>query len=238
MPWRCNPIALVGQDLALADDGQRYARGAQLNAFDQPQHLHELPGYHGGSVQSPADYYVFHQDFVRLAPLLQQARPGLRLLNCTEGGAFIPGFEHRPLAQLLASMDLNGPAPAVRSWPEAPDDATSEQRADQTRDYLQTQRQALQACERQAQACRQLALKPQAGLAYLKKLEAAERELREAMRRVKGFSILYRSEIDAARQAAAQARNLAENLAASRQLYAVVAQGCRHLHGLLDALTL
>lgn len=235
--WRCNPIALVGQDLALADDGQRYARGAQIKAFDQPLHLHELPGYHGGTVQSPADYYVFHQDFVRLAPLLQQARPELRLLNCTEGGAFIPGFEHRPLAQLLASMDLSGPAPAARPWPEAPDGATGEQRADQTRVYLQTQRQALQACERQAQACRQLTLKPQAGPAHLKKLETAERELREAMRRIKGFSILYRTEIDAARQAAAQARNLADNLAASRQLYAVVAQGCVHLRGLLDAVT-
>ena len=235
--WRCNPIALVGQDLALADDGQRYARGAQLNAFDQPQHLHELPGYHGGTVQSPADYYVFHQDFVRLAPLMQQARPELRLLNCTEGGAYIPGFDHRPLAQLLASMGLNETAPAARPWPEAPDADTCERRGDQTRAYLQNQRLALQSCERQSQACRQLALKPQAGPAYLKKLEAAERELREAMRRVKGFSILYRSEIDAARQAAAQARNLADNLAASRQLYAVVTQGCQHLRGLLDTVT-
>lgn len=238
--WRCNPIALVGQDLALADDGQRYARGAQLNAYDQPQHLHELPGYHGGTVLSPADYHVFHQDFVRLAPLLQQARPGLRLFNCTEGGAFIPGFEHRPLHELLALLPADEPAradlPPV-GWPVAPDANRCAQQLEQVQAYLAGQRKALASCERQAQACRQLALKPQAGPAYLKRLEAAERELREAMRRVKGFSILYRSEIDAARQAAAQARNLAENLAASRQLYAVVAQGCVHLRGLLDTVT-
>ena len=234
--WGCSPIVLVGQDLALAGDGQRYAQGAQLNAFDQAQHLYPLPGWHGGVVQSPADYAVFHQDFVRLAPQLRQVRPEVELFNCTEGGAFIPGFEHRPLREVLDGLSRSGalpPGARPLHWPPAPDAAEAPAISAHVQAYLSGQLQALGDCQRKARACTQLSRRLPAGAAGLQKLQAAEQAMREAMKRVKGFAILYRQDIDAARTAAARARHLAENLEASRRLYAVVEQGCDRLIRLL-----
>lgn len=47
------------------------------------------------------------------------------------------------------------------------------------------------------------------------------------------FSIVYQDQIDAALQAAANARTLQANLAASRALYAVVLQGCAFIRPLV-----
>lgn len=236
--WGCSPIVLVGQDLALAGDGQRYAKDAQLNGFDQAQHMYPLPGWHGGVVLSPADYTVFHQDFVRLAPQLRQVRPEVELFNCTEGGAYIPGFEHRPLRDVLDHLSQTGALPAGAHpihWPQAPDAAEVPAINARVHAYLSGQLQALEGCARQARSCAQLSKRLPGGAAGLQKLQTAEQALRDAMRRVKGFASLYRQDIDAARNAAARARNLAENLEASRRLYAVVEQGCDRLIGLLQA---
>lgn len=238
--WGCSPIVLVGQDLALAGDGQRYAQGAQLNAFDQTQHLYPLPGWHGGVVQSPADYTVFHQDFVRLAPQLRQVRPDVALFNCTEGGAFIPGFEHRPLRDVLDQLTRSDALPLTARpihWPLAPETPEAPAIGAHVQAYLSGQLQALNDCQRKARACTQLSRRLPAGAAGLQKLQAAEQAMRASMKQVKGFAILYRQDIDAARNAAARARDLAENLEASRRLYAVVEQGCDRLIRLLPGST-
>lgn len=98
--WGCSPIALVGQDLAFAADGQRYAAGAGRDA-PAPQVLRELPGYHGGTVQTAPDYFLFHHQFQSLAATYRAANPALQLFNCTEGGASIAGFEQLPLRDML-----------------------------------------------------------------------------------------------------------------------------------------
>lgn len=106
--WRCAPIALVGQDLAFADDGQRYAPGAGRDA-PAPTQLRELPGYHGGMVKTAPDYFLFHHQFETLAAKYRTESPELRLFNCTEGGASIGGFEQVPLRDWLQQHVLHWP---------------------------------------------------------------------------------------------------------------------------------
>lgn len=111
--WGCSPIALVGQDLAFAADGQRYATGAGRDA-PAPQALCELPGYHGGTVQTAPDYFLFHHQFQELAATYRVERPELQLFNCTEGGAAIAGFDPLPLRDMLEQHVLHlPPLPAV-----------------------------------------------------------------------------------------------------------------------------
>jgi hypothetical protein len=61
----------------------------------------KLPGYYGGEVVTRQDYAQFHNDFEKLAGYENAKANPIRLINATEGGAYIPGFEHIPLAKAI-----------------------------------------------------------------------------------------------------------------------------------------
>lgn len=231
--WGCNPIVLTGQDLALADGGQRYAQDAQLNNLSEPK-LMTLPGYHGGTVKTPTDYYLFHHQFEQIAQRVGTSHPDVRLYNCTEGGAYIQGYEHLPLQQVLSEHVLSAPPTNWVAVQHAHYSLTrQQQRTAAAKIHLDTVRKAVDASERQADKCRRLTLRPNASAAYLRQLDTEEKQLRRLIGSIKGFSIVFQDQIDAALQAAANARSLQANLAASRELYAVVLQGCAFIRPLV-----
>jgi hypothetical protein len=132
----CDPIILVGQDLAYTD-GQVYARGTvfeqmtittdgvnggqifdpdrakqrildaseiggDANVFEKKRRLIGVPAWdRGGLVWTSLDFNLFRYWFQEKAGLLHAQRP-ITLINATEGGAFIEGFEHIPLAEAIA----------------------------------------------------------------------------------------------------------------------------------------
>lgn len=231
--WGCNPIVLTGQDLALADGGQRYAEDAQLNNRTAPK-LMTLPGHQGGTVQTPSDYFLFHHQFELIAQSIAASHPGVKLCNCTEGGAHIQGFEHLPLQQVLQAQVLGGPDSDWVAVQDAHDsDALRQQRISSARSHLDAIRKAVDASERQADKCRRLTLRPNGSAAFIQQLDAEEKRLRSLIRSIKGFSTVFQDQIDAALQAAASAQSLPANLAASRELYAVVGQGCAFIRPLV-----
>jgi hypothetical protein len=71
------------------------------NSIDRLEKVIKLPGYYGGEVVTRGDYAQFHNDFEKLASI-ENAKPNpVRLINATEGGAYIQGFEHIPLAEAI-----------------------------------------------------------------------------------------------------------------------------------------
>jgi len=99
--WGCDPIILVGQDLAY-EDGRRYSEGAKSpeNGPDQ-EGLTALPGQTGGRVYASSELVSYLSWYEESAAYLARARPELRLINATEGGAKISGFESLPLVESL-----------------------------------------------------------------------------------------------------------------------------------------
>lgn len=230
--WRCSPIALVGQDLALQGDRQ-YAQDANLFNL-QARKLLPLRGYHGGTVQSPSDYYLFHHQFELLAQDMAQYDPELRLFNCTEGGAYIEGFEHTPLRALIdthvASLSAEQHTAAIAHAPAK--SKPGGQRAAAVA-HLQSTLATIDAASALASRCQRLSLVARPGSTALTQLGGHEKQLRALVQQIKGFGIVYQSEIDQAIQASAQAKNLHDNLNASRTLYRVISQGCALLRPLV-----
>ncbi len=127
--WRCDPIVTVGLDLSFAGeryyvdtshDGQARAEvsadgtvavaGWSAAFHDMKraggpaaprERVVELPGWHGQPVTSSFMFAMFHRWFVETAT---KGAAGVRLINATEGGAFIDGMEHRTLASVLAEL--------------------------------------------------------------------------------------------------------------------------------------
>jgi hypothetical protein len=137
----CSPLVLVGQDLAYTE-GKTYATGTGYESsqarFDEnglvhldwndevlrvhgeeqgiarPREPHRrVPAWGGqGEVDSAASFANIQDWFRRSAELLSKAGSTVRLVNCTEGGVHIPGFEDLALAQLLAELPERQPVHA------------------------------------------------------------------------------------------------------------------------------
>lgn len=101
--FEASHLTLVGQDLAISE-GRYY--GGYDEGTDIPQRsMISVPGYYGTQVKTKPDYASFIREFERLA-LLYSTKT--RLTNSTEGGAFIDGFEHTPLAAALRMPSKRG----------------------------------------------------------------------------------------------------------------------------------
>lgn len=98
---QASAIALVGQDLAYADDGHSHASNTVHEAalsFEQQQ---KATGFHvkgalGGVVLTNKLWHTFLQIMERMISLTKP-----QLFDCTEGGAFIRGTVVEPLADFL-----------------------------------------------------------------------------------------------------------------------------------------
>jgi len=229
--WGCNPITLVGQDLALAGN-RRYAEDAQLNNLNAP-HLMTLPGYYGGTVQSPSDYFLFHHQFEKIAEKIEQLSPGTRLFNATEGGAFIQGFAHEPLHTVLEQHVLNLPLKPVANLPVG-DENPAASRIEMARNRLQNTCKTLEDLQQQVRQLLRLSQQARPQAATLRKLSEKEQLLRKTLKRIEGFTSIYFDDIDHAVLAAGQAKTLQDNLVASGVLYQVVADSCQFFHPLVE----
>jgi hypothetical protein len=110
--------ASVDEDGHLAVNG--WSKGfKQMKASGGPAAPRErsimLPGWHGGEVPSSFMFSMFHRWFVE--KMREVNAMGVSVYNCTEGGAFIPGMDHRPLAELIATFTERALMNALQPFP-------------------------------------------------------------------------------------------------------------------------
>ena len=94
-------IALIGQDLAYAEDQRTHISGAVsegIVAIEKSRERIEIPGALGGTVQTHKLWLNFLQIFERHIALYGERT---KVCDCTEGGALIRGTKVLPLAEFL-----------------------------------------------------------------------------------------------------------------------------------------
>jgi hypothetical protein len=130
----CSPIVLVGQDLAYSggrtyaigtgyetsaakidehtgvisldwnDEIQR-VHGNRQGTLHASEELRRVPAWGGqGDVDSGAAFMGVHVWFESTAELMKKSGSTIRLINATEGGVHLDGYEDVPLARMLAEM--------------------------------------------------------------------------------------------------------------------------------------
>jgi hypothetical protein len=228
--WRCDPIIFVGLDLsfptgqyyvATSSDGGARAhideRGMMrvdgwsagfraMKAAGGPEAVSErtveLPGWHGGTVPSSFMFSLFHRWFVeRMRDIA-----GPRVINCTEGGAYIAGMDHRPLASVLPQLERRHDIAAMLDV--AADPARTARIASHFRSVLGR----LRRCRSLASAGRDLITR---GIAD-RRLVRIERALTTALRPLVLASLLAQRELDRAHDLAH--RSDADHLAGTAAL--------------------
>ncbi|HSS01726.1 MAG TPA: 6-hydroxymethylpterin diphosphokinase MptE-like protein [Kofleriaceae bacterium] len=233
--WGCDPIIFLGLDLSFPDgkyyvstssDGETRARvddhgivrvegwspGFQaMKAGGGPaaptERAVELPGWGGGVVPSSFVFSLFHRWFVERVRALSD----VTVFNCTEGGAFIEGMDHRPLADVLAMLDgevdVTGELDAAAMTLDA-------SRTAHIVDHLTEYLRGLRRSRRLAKIARTVIQRGDAG----NRLPGLEVGLATALQRLTFISLLAQREVDRAHDVARRPGHAADYLAASASL--------------------
>ena len=255
----CDPIVLVGQDLAFSEgryyaaeslDGDAALRLEEDGAFS----LRKPSGAPGPGVPQPDGTLRFTRDrrsvelpgyhggtvlssesFRAFRAWFQAVaelhRGSVRLVNATEGGADIPGMEHTPLAQVL--QGLAGGLEVGPRLDRAAGVVTAD-RAARLRAHARGLAGGLAPCRELALRCARLTREAATRDGALRELGRLERRLQAALAPLGLFALVAQEEIVRAEEQARKARSLAENLAAARRLYEVVVRACALLETPLE----
>ena len=270
----CSPIVMVGQDLAytggqayatgtpyegsrvkLSADGEslEHERSATLKATNgkliESEPLKRVKAWGGqGEVHSTIGFSAVRNWLELAAEVLGHDRPEQRLINATEGGAHVAGFEELTLAEVLAPLpDLDISPQSIAKAAHAARPPLSKS---QISSWLELQlagavqaRHAARRVRRLAQSAEHAVMSddPRSTTRAFKKLEDAERELRSRVNAspfVDGYSW---TAVDAAMQDAsneddetqASARRAVQ---AEARVAAAIESSTRELEGKLEQL--
>jgi hypothetical protein len=236
LKWGCDPIVFLGLDLSFpggvyyvatsSDGGARAeidARGVMRVAGWSPgfeamkaaggpaaasERAVELPGWGGGVVPSSFMFSLFHRWFVDRMRWVT----GTTVFNCTEGGAFIDGMDHRPLAEVLPRFDRELDIAGVL---DAAARGADPERGAQIIAHLTGFRRGLQRSRRLARVARKLIHRSDAGA----RLAAVEKGLAAALQPLTFASLLAQREVDQAQDVARRPGADTDYRAASAALF-------------------
>jgi len=246
----CNPIVLVGQDLALTD-GRQYARdsadgntrlkfsddrksyavenmsaGMLNHAPDgaQLQTTIMAPGYYGGEVATRWDYNGYRIEMERIAEQLKSSNDNISLLNCTEGGAYIEGFIHMPLTEGIDIIKKSHKYSINLKLllQDIIKNLDIKNRRNKVLEKLKYIKKALEKSNDLALQCEKIAVICQEKNSNSKELSKKELELSKCIRDSFFISLAFQPDISNAIQLSSNAKNLYQILDASRILYSVV----------------
>ncbi|MDJ0838570.1 MAG: DUF115 domain-containing protein [Acidobacteriota bacterium] len=97
----CNPIILTGQDLAVKGE-QYYGHAPTNQSFAHGREDERwVPGYFDGNVKTMSTWEGYLHWFEREGVRQQKRNPNLILINATEGGASIEGFQAMKLREVI-----------------------------------------------------------------------------------------------------------------------------------------
>ncbi len=99
--WGCDPIILVGQDLAYTH-GRIHAAGRPGGEDEARDETVEVPAIGGGMVQTSPIMLSYLLWYEESASYL--GKSGRNIYNATAAGALIPGFNHRTLTELRENI--------------------------------------------------------------------------------------------------------------------------------------
>jgi hypothetical protein len=197
---------------------------AGTNSVSHREKVMTLPGYYGGTVLTKRDYAMFHADFEHRAEMENTKCNPIRLLNCTEGGAYIKGFEHIPLAEAIA--DINASPSAVSDiasrFKAVQADVDVSGRCKLLTARLHQAKASLEKSYQLALRCAKIATQVQKAKVKPSALTKAESDLRRAIQGSAFFALVDQAEINSAIQLGMQAKTIQQSLAASRVLYTLI----------------
>jgi len=101
-------IVLIGQDLAFAPDGKTHSKGAIYgeNETQYERNTLYVKGYYGDDVKTSQVWNMFLNHFQQSIDEMKETHPEIKVINATEGGAYIEGAKHISFKEFLESIEM------------------------------------------------------------------------------------------------------------------------------------
>lgn len=239
LKWRCDPIVFVGLDLSFtggeyyvatsSDGGARavvddagvmrvegwskdfHAMKANGGPSAAAERRIDLPGWSGGTVPSSFMFAMFHRWFVDRMKAVTETS----VYNCTEGGVFIEGMVHAPLAEVTPKLVAPIDVTAVLAGASARLDA---ERHAKFVAHLTTFTRGLRRARRLGKAARTEIARGNTG----PRLEKIEKALAATLRPLEFASLLAQRAVERADDVARRDMSEQEYLTASVSLMATL----------------
>ena len=187
-------------------------------------------------LKSKADYKLFHAEFEKIAKIEKQTETPRTLLNCTEGGAYIEGFDHIPLREainlLTQSAKLGGDPSRILKIAVA--DVDHKRRKIILTQKLKQIKTSFDKNHKLAIECNKISIKVEKSVQSVAVLNNKEKELMQEIKESYFIAIAYQTEISDAIKLGSLATNLQESLQASRSLYNLVIRSVSLLYPILQ----
>lgn len=204
-------------------------------SHDTIESVMHLPGYYGGVVRTRRNYHQFHGEFEQFAQQENTGPQARALLNCTEGGAFIHGFAHIPLAQAIEKYVPPGNVGISARIGAICASTNTAARTLHIKNKLQSMKSDLQDAIRLAKQCLHIVSQNQASTSSNAKLNQLEKTLVRLMTRIPAMALPNQQHIQQALALSSDATTATENNGAAKILYQSIVQTGTEILPLLAA---
>jgi len=212
-------ISLIGSDLAFQEEiyyGDYKPITGEATAKELTSPPLVIPGYFGGEVTTRPDFLIFKRELEEFAVAWGN---NLTLNNCTEGGAYIEGFNHIPLTEILSEETAK-----TKSF-DLPSNSTNEvnENLRKLTKALNAERLRLNKANSLARDCLQLAARvnsPEHN--KLPVLNKKEKKLSFAINNTESLDIVCNTEIAAIKRQIKHVNSFDGNITLSKSMYKVI----------------
>jgi hypothetical protein len=258
----CDPVLFVGQDLAITGDryyidtaldgATRISVSNGVGVFENwsAELVQAVQELHGGVPESrkprqsfisvrgwdgePVFTSVQFDSYRRwLEATVADLKNSVRVINCTEGGAFIQSMEHMTLAEAAAGLDR---APidvgAVLDRAVAAFDRRKQKKLLEA--LITRMQRALNGALTEIARCETLLTQLRTKPAAFRNLDKSEKRLRAALAQAAFITAWANLDVEAAQRTCANAKSLEDTVSASRALYAIVTRSALAVRPILN----
>ena len=197
----------------------------------------QVPGYYGGKVRTTPSYSLFLTEFERIAEANSASGNPPKMFNCTEGGAYIKGFEHAPLSDVI-NMLKNAQSETIDMkilFSKIFSSHDVQIRKKKLGLRLEEIQKSVTSGIILANECIALATKITKNKANIQDLSAKESQLTKEIRSSNFISMAVQDEIRNSLKLTEAATNLKENIDASLLLYKLVIRELDKIKPLVQA---
>jgi hypothetical protein len=179
-------------------------------------------------VTTRPDFFVFHHEFMGIAKEASEQALPVKLYNCTEGGAFIEGYEHQSLKDWTVGIESEAPVSVADLLARSFEKMDWSQREKRLKAWKKNVKMGLRESNRLARECQE-----QLKNTNFSKLDKVEKKLIHSVQDIPFISFLMQEHLSSQMLRSESIQTSENHNMIAMGLYQLITGACEDCLGLL-----